>query len=70
MPVGVGNKRIVEGATIVPHPDRPNCLRPHVVRDPPVKLLARNTFRERSRTPRWYLPHRIPTQDAKCDPGP
>jgi nitrate reductase cytochrome c-type subunit len=33
-----------QGATLVPHPDRPNCLQCHVPQDPSVKPLVRNTF--------------------------
>ncbi|MBI4839525.1 MAG: nitrate reductase cytochrome c-type subunit [candidate division NC10 bacterium] len=35
-----------QGATIVPHPDRPNCLQCHVPQDPSVKPMVRNTFRD------------------------
>ena len=34
----------VQGATIVPHPDRPNCLQCHVPQDPSVMPLVRNSF--------------------------
>jgi len=34
----------VQGATIVPHPDRPNCLQCHVPQDPSAKPFVRNTF--------------------------
>ncbi len=33
-----------QGATIVPHPDRPNCLQCHVPQDPSAKPIVRNTF--------------------------
>ena len=33
-----------QGATLVPHPDRPNCLQCHVPQDPSVKPFVRNTF--------------------------
>ncbi|MEK6716849.1 MAG: hypothetical protein AABZ16_05110 [candidate division NC10 bacterium] len=33
-----------QGAAIVPHPDRPNCLQCHVSQDPSVKPLVRNSF--------------------------
>ncbi len=33
-----------QGATLVPHPDRPNCLQCHVPQDPSVKPIIRNTF--------------------------
>jgi nitrate reductase cytochrome c-type subunit len=34
----------LQGATIVPHPDRPSCQQCHVAQDPSVKPLVRNTF--------------------------
>jgi nitrate reductase cytochrome c-type subunit len=34
----------VQGATLVPHPDRPNCLQCHVPQDPSAKPFVRNTF--------------------------
>ena len=34
----------LEVATLVPHPDRPNCLQCHVPHDPSVKPFVRNTF--------------------------
>jgi len=39
-----------QGATIVPHPDRPNCLQCHVPQDPSLKPIVRNTFGETGRT--------------------
>ncbi len=33
-----------QGATLVPHPDRPNCLQCHVPQDPSVKPIVGNTF--------------------------
>jgi nitrate reductase cytochrome c-type subunit len=33
-----------QGATIVPHPDRPTCQQCHVTQDPSVKPLVKNTF--------------------------
>lgn len=34
----------IQGATIVPHPDRPNCLQCHVPQDPSAMPLVRNSF--------------------------
>ena len=34
----------VQGATIVPHPDRPSCRQCHVPQDPSVQPLVKNTF--------------------------
>ena len=34
----------VQGATLVPHPDRPNCLQCHIPQDPSAKPFVRNTF--------------------------
>lgn len=34
----------VQGAPIVPHPDRPNCGQCHVSQDPSVKPLVKNSF--------------------------
>jgi len=38
-----------QGATIVPHPDRPNCLQCHVPQDPSLKPIVRNTFGDSGR---------------------
>lgn len=41
-----------QGATIVPHPDRPSCQQCHLAQDPSVKPLVKNTFGSQRSAPR------------------